>query len=306
MRDEHPIPGADRVVDGVRLHVVRHGTGAGLPLLLLHGFPTSSYLWRDVQRDLEHHHVTYAPDLLGAGRSERPAADRYDLAAQARLLLLWMDAIGLEQVAVAAHDIGGGVAVHLAVQAPERVAALVLVNTALHSDVWLVPEMAAIAAPVLGPVQLQALRVVPGLGRRYLRWQIARGLRAEPLTERELAHYADPLLSAEGAAGTLRLVRALDPDAVHAALLGLRAAVPPTLVLWGEGDPWHSTAYGRRVAADIPGSTYVVVPDAGHFLPEDRPERVAEEISAFLAEIGTPATAGGAQIVGGAQPAAGS
>jgi pimeloyl-ACP methyl ester carboxylesterase len=59
---------------------------------------------------------------------------------------------------------------------------------------------------------------------------------------------------------------------------------PPTLVLWGEQDVWHGPAYGRRVVADLPGALWVPVPDAGHLLPEDRPERVAEEVEGFLAE----------------------
>ena len=108
MRDVHPLPGGDHLVGDVRLHVVHHGAGPGLPLLLLHGLPTTSYLWRDVQRDLEHGHRTYAPDLVGLGCSERPADGRYDFGAQAALLLALADDLGLERFAVVGHDIGGG------------------------------------------------------------------------------------------------------------------------------------------------------------------------------------------------------
>ena len=287
MRDDHPIPGADHIVDGVRLHVVHHGAGDGLPVLLLHGIPTSSYLWRDVQRDLEHRHLTIAPDLLGLGSSERPADGRYDLASQAQLLIGLLDELELERVAVVGHDVGGGVAVHLAGLAPDRVAALVLVDAPLHADAWPVPEIRALAAPGLGEVQGSLLRWLPAAGRRYVAWNLARGLRATTLSPKSLGLYAGPLLSHDGTRGLLALVRACDPSAVESAFDIVRKEPPPTLVLWADDDVWHGSSYGRRVAGDVPGASFVTVAGSGHFLPEDRPERVAEELEGFLADLPT-------------------
>lgn len=287
MRDDHPLPGADHVVDGVRLHVVHHGAGNDLPLLLLHGVPTSSYLWRDVQRDLEHSHPTYAVDLVGLGGSERPADGRYDLAAQARLLLALADDLGLDRFAVAGHDVGGGVAVHLATLAPERVAALVLLDSPLHADVWPVPLVRLLAAPFLGEVQGAALRLVPGLGAGFLASQLAKGLRATELSEKSKRCYAEPLLTPDGVRGLLALIRAFDPAAVEAAFATVAAEPPPALVLWADGDAFLSPAIGRRIAGELPGASYVEIVDSGHFLPEDRPERVAEEVAGFLAEVGS-------------------
>lgn len=285
MRDEHPLPGTDHVVDGVRLHVVHHGSGAGLPVLLLHGMPTSSYLWRDVQRDLEHHHRTYAPDLVGLGCSERPAAGRYDFGSQASLLLGLVDQLGLERFAVVGHDVGGGVALHLTALARERVAALVLVDAPVHADLWPVPAVRSLAAPLLGEAQTTALRLVPGAAETVLGGALRRGLRGSELSGKVLAHYAAPLTTGDGGRGVLSLVRAFDPQATEAALALVAADPPPALVLWAAEDAWFSPAVGRRVAGDLPGASYVEVSDAGHFLPEDRPERVAEEIAAFLAEV---------------------
>lgn len=284
MRDEHPLPGTDHVVDDVRLHVVHHGAGPGLPLLLLHGMPTSSYLWRDVQRDLEHRHRTYAPDLVGLGCSERPAGG-YDFATQALLLLGLADDLGLDRFAVAGHDVGGGVAVHLTALARDRVAALVLVDSPVHADVWPIPAVRALATPYLGEAQTAALRMVPGAGAKYLGAQLGRGLRATELTPKVVGHYTASLLSADGSRGLLNVIRAFDPEATEAAFEVVRKDAPPALVMWADDDAWFSTAVGRRVAGDLPGASYVEVTDAGHFLPEDRPERVAEEIAAFLAEV---------------------
>ena len=285
MRDEHPLPGTDHVVDGVRLHVVHHGSADGLPVLLLHGMPTSSYLWRDVQRDLEHHHKTYAPDLVGLGCSERPPAGRYDFASQARLLIGLADDLGLDRFALAGHDIGAGVAMHLTALARDRVAALVVMDAPLYADLWPVPAVRALAVPYAGEVQTAALRLVPGAGAKFLGAQLARGLRATELSPKAVSHYVAPLMSADGGRGLLNVIRAFDPQATEAAFDLVRVDPPPTMVVWATEDAWFSTAVGRRTAGDLPGSSYIEVADAGHFLPEDRPERVAEEIAGFLAEV---------------------
>lgn len=285
MRDEHPLPGTDHVVDGVRLHVVHHGSGGGLPVLLLHGMPTSSYLWRDVQRDLGHGHRTYAPDLVGLGCSERPADGRYDFGTQASLLLALCDDLGLDRFAVAGHDIGGGVAAHLTALARDRVAALVLMDAPLYAELWPVPLVRLLATPWLGEAQTLLLRTVRRAGTTMLANQLARGLRATELSPKVLDHYTAPVLSADGGRGMLNLIRAFDPEATEAAFDVVSADPPPTLVLWAADDAWFSTAVGRRVAADVKDASYVEVVDAGHFLPEDRPERVAEELEGFLAEV---------------------
>lgn len=291
MRDEHPLPGTDHVVDGVRLRVVHHGSGKGVPVLLLHGFPTSSYLWRDVQRDLGPRHPTYAVDLLGLGCSERPRDARYDHASQARLVLSLLSSLGLSRVAVVAHDVGGAVAVHLAALAPERVAALVLVDTPLHPEVWPVPLVRLQSLPLLGEANGAVARLVPALGRRMLATALGRGLKATSFTPKTLSHYAEPLLTSDGSRGMLAVARAADPAAVEEAFRQVCAEPPPSLVLWAAEDAWFSPAYGRRVAGELRGASYVEVADAGHFLPEDRPERVAEEVEGFLAEVQASATA---------------
>jgi len=285
MRDSHPLPGADVVVDGTRLHVVSHGRPEGLPVLLVHGFPTSSYLWRDVMRDLEHDHRTIAADLIGLGASERPPHRRYDLSSQALLLLALLDELALPQVALVGHGLGGSVAVHLAALAPERVAALVLVDAPVHADVWPVPPALPMLAPGIGEAYVAGLRLAPALARSVLARSLgAGGPAAGSVAPPELGRYLAPLLSATGGRALLRLVRAVDLAAVEASWRLVRADPPPTLVLWGESDRLYSPAYGRRVAGEVPGASWVPVADAGHLLMLERPERVAEELAGFLGE----------------------
>jgi pimeloyl-ACP methyl ester carboxylesterase len=286
--DVHPISGRDVVVPGraggaaLRMHVVEHGrAGGGLPVVLLHGLPATSYLWRDVARDLEHERLCVMPDLLGCGESERPA-DRgaYRLEEQAATLLRLLDALGIDRFAVVGNDLGGAVAVHVAALAGARVAGLVLSGAPVHAEAWPTPPALPLLPRGVGEALVAVLRSRPALARRVL----ARAL-GTALSDRELDHYVGPLLSAEGAAALLRLVRSVDLAPVQDAWRLLCASPPPVLVLWGADDRLRSPAYGRRLAAEAPGAVWAPVADAGHLLPAERPERFAEELSGFLADL---------------------
>lgn len=286
MHDAHPLPGGDAVVEGVRIHVVRHGRDdrdhEHPPLVMLHGLPTSSYLWHDVMRNLEHGHRMAAPDLVGLGRSEHPANPRlHALDVQARLLLRVLDQLRLRRFVVVGHDIGGTVAVHMAAQAPTRVAGLVLCHAPLHADVWPVRPVLPLTLPGVRRAYAVALRRLPGAARQVMR----RSLRTD-LEPRELAHYVAPLLTAEGMRGLLDTVAAVDMTAANRSWQAVCAAAPPTLVLWGEDNHLLSPAYGRRLVADLPGAAWVPV-SGGPLLPQERPERVAEEIDGFVADLPT-------------------
>jgi pimeloyl-ACP methyl ester carboxylesterase len=284
MSGTQSLPGEDRVVAGMRLHVVSYGWDSGhVPLLLLHGVPTSGYLWHGVMRDLGHGYRTTAPDLAGLGRSERPRAP-LTLARQADLLLDLLDQLGYARAVVVGHDVGGAVAVHLAARAPERVAGLALVSTPLHREIWPPIRTIPLLLPGLRSALLRALRLQPdGAGRL-----LARALGVGPhsaLDSDELDVYLAPLLRPEGGGGLVDVVAGVDMNAAQQAWDLVRAAPPPTLVLWGEEDPLYSSSYGRRIAAEMPGAVWVPVPDCGHLLPHERPERVAEELAAFIAEL---------------------
>jgi pimeloyl-ACP methyl ester carboxylesterase len=286
--DVHPLPGRELVLPGgtssaaVRLHVVEHGrSGASVPLLMLHGVPATSYLWRDVARDLERDRLCVMPDLLGCGESERPTDPAaYRLEAQADLLLRMLDALGIERFAVLGTDIGGAVAVHVAARAGKRVAGLVLSGAPVHREVWPTTPVLPLRPRGSGEAVLGLLRTRPQIARRV----VGRALGAR-LSDRELDHYLGPLRSSEGSAALLRLVRAIDLAGVEEAWRAVCTAAVPMLVLWGEQDRLRSPAYGRRLVAEAPGAVWVPVANAGHLLPAERPERVAEEVAGFLAEL---------------------
>lgn len=288
MHDNHPLPGEDVVVDGVRLHVVVHGRDGdeGTAVVLLHGLATHGYLWHDTARDLGSRCRVIIPDLVGLGRSELPERG-LALPDQARTLLGLLDALGARRVVLAGHDIGGAVALHAAALAPERVAGLVLLSTPALPGGWPVRQSRPLLVPGVGAASLALLRRSPAAATRVLASALGLSGHGEGWVPEVLAAYLQPLLTPDGARGLLAVSRAIDLAGVRAALALVTADPPPTLVLWGADDAVRPAGYGRQLAGAIPGATFVTVADAGHLLPQDRPERVAEEIAGFLADRGT-------------------
>jgi pimeloyl-ACP methyl ester carboxylesterase len=286
--DPHPLPGRDVVVSAggpgndrqaqLRIHVAEHGRAAGrLPLLMLAEPPATSYLWRDVARDLEADHRSFMPDLPGCGASERPPNRRaYALDAQAQTMRALLDDLAVPRAAVVASGIAGLVALELAAVAPSRVAALILVGTVLHADSWPVAGVLPLLPVPSGEVLLSRLGGSRGRGKLAALLSTPDGP--------DLDHYLEPLAKKGGARSLLRWLRAVDMGLARGALDLVRAAPPPTLVLWGSGDHQLSPEYGRRVAGEL-AATWVPIAGAGHLVARERPERVAEEIAAFVSGL---------------------
>jgi pimeloyl-ACP methyl ester carboxylesterase len=281
----HPLPGTEVLISDatggpLRLHVVEHGRDAGrLPVLMLAEPPATSYLWRDVARDLGREWRCFMPDLVGTGASERPPQRRgYAIDAQAEALGGLLDVLGLARVAVVASGVAGAIAVELAARQPERVAALVLVGAVVHEDAWPTPGVLPLLPVGPGEAIFTLLRGRSERGRR----RVASLLGSQPAPD--LDHYVEPLRARAGAKAMLRVFRSVDMQVLARASELVGISPPPTLVLWGEEDRLLSLDYGRRVAAQF-GGTWVPVADAGHLIARDRPERVADEIAGFLDDL---------------------
>ena len=124
-------------IDGHRIAYDRQGEGS--PVILIHGIPTSNLLWRNVMPEPAKTHQVFAPDMLNYGKSDKPADANVSIEAQSRLIVKLMDQLGLKAADIVAHDIGGGVAQLIAVNYPERVRKLVLID-AVCFDSWPIPE----------------------------------------------------------------------------------------------------------------------------------------------------------------------
>jgi len=266
-------------LDGMRMH--RVDEGAGPPVLLLHGEPTWSFLYRRVIPHVVRAGArVIAPDYLGFGKSDKWTDDaRYSYAMHVRTVERLVETLDLNDLTVVGQDWGGPIGLRVAVRQRERVARLVVMNTGLFSgDEPLSEGLAAWRAYVARTPDLPAGLVV----RR------AAADRAG-VTNGIVDAYDAPFPDVASKAGARAFpamipTRPGDPGAREMAetRTALSAWALPTLVLWSDRDRVFPVAAGRRFAAIFPGAVFRVIEGAGHFLQEEAGDRVGREIAAFM------------------------
>src|SRR4051794_39466652 len=258
--------------------------GEGPALVLIHGITSSSRTWERVLPALAEHHTVIAPDLLGHGESAKPRGD-YSLGAYASGIRDLLVALGHPRATVVGHSLGGGIAMQLAYQFPERVERLVLVNSGgLGREVNLMLRAATLPGSEY---------VLPVLCAPALR-DAARGL-AKAFGFIGLKPGADLTGMAEGFASlaaldarraflhTARSIIDVGGQRVSASDRLYLAAGMPTLIVWGARDPMIPAAHGEAAHEEMPGSRLEIFPDAGHFPFNDDPSRFAAVLRDFVA-----------------------
>jgi pimeloyl-ACP methyl ester carboxylesterase len=275
-----PTPIRTIEVGGHRLAYRR--AGAGAPVLLVHGITTHSFLWEGVLQRLAAggRHDVVAVDLLGCGASDKPLDASYAIKAQADLLGRFCAALGLGRLHLAGHDLGGGVAQIMAVRQPALLRSLALVNTVGY-DYWPVQPISALRTPVIREILMAALDA------GALTMVVRRALfHKELATPALMAEFHRPLQTAEGRKAFVHLARCIDNADLMEIEGELRRLRVPTLVAWGLADVFLTSAIGDRLAADIPGARLERIAEAGHFVPLDQPERLADLLRAHFDAAG--------------------
>ena len=247
--------------------------GEGPLVLLLHGFPLSSHLWRGLIPALAARHRVIAPDLLGLGASARPAGSALDIRAQATYTSELVDHLGEDQVAIVGHSTGGGIA-QLLVDRRDDVEALILVDSIVF-DAW--PTDAVTEVQVMPPEQ-ETAHVAEVVVRAAFRL----GMREGEIGEEDVREYLRPWATDEDARFLFRWARALDGRGLRELESGMASWNLPTLILWGEEDPFQPATLGERLNAAIASSAFGLVPGCGHFLPEEAPETIYPIIAEYL------------------------
>jgi pimeloyl-ACP methyl ester carboxylesterase len=269
------------VLHGHRVSYKRAGWGP--VVVLIHGITGSSLTWEHVIEPLSEHYTVVAPDLLGHGESAKPRGD-YSLGAYASGIRDLLAAIGHDRATVVGHSLGGGVAMQMAYQFPERVERLVLVSSGgLGREVHLLLRAAAlpgseVVLPLLASQGL--IGQLDSLGALLGRF----GLRAGADLDEMWRGFCS--LSEPGARAafvhTLRTI--LDPGGQRVSAVDrlYLAAEMPSLIMWGERDPIIPFRHGVRATETMPGSRLVAFPDAGHFPHRDDPRRFVRELREFI------------------------
>jgi haloalkane dehalogenase len=263
-------------------------SGGGTPLVFLHGNPASSHLWRNVLPRVGRGRLL-APDLIGMGRSGKPAIG-YSFADHTRYLDAWFDALGLDRVVLAGHDWGGSLAFDWAARHPRRVLGIAFCEAIVKPMAWeeLSPQARARGQAIRAPGAGDLL-----LGQdTFIRQAFAGGGVLTPVSGRDLdtylAPYPDPASRRPILAWTRQMPLGGQPADLVArveaydAWLAASTTVPkllmtfdgsPTLLITKEMADW--------CAANIAALEIVSCGQAGHHAPEDRPEEIAAAIAAW-------------------------
>jgi pimeloyl-ACP methyl ester carboxylesterase len=270
-------------IDGMRLYYYAAGTrGVGEPLLLIHGFPTSSLLWTRLVPLVPAGHRIVVPDLLGFGRSELGDHDGapidLGISGHARRVAQLLDTLQIERVCLVGHGVGAAIAVALVTRQSQRVSRLCLVN-AVTTESWPRAETRRVRAAM--PV----LRCLPGW---FVLAVVGRWLRSAyrdaPALAQTAAQYLRPFRGTLGRRTLLDHLRSLTAAPDSRGNEAPRASVP-TAIIWGAHDPLLPAALARRLQTSIQGSTLDIVA-GGHFSPEESPEQVAVVLARLLQEDG--------------------
>lgn len=263
-------------VNGNRLAFLLAGGKASV--VLIHGIPTYSYLWRKVAPTLATAGLgTIAVDLMGYGRSDKPIGVDLGIAAQASMLAAALGLLTWQGGTIVGHDIGGGVAQLFAVNHPDLVRQLVLVDTIAY-DSFPEPGIARLKEPawdaILGAPDFDLKK---GLTKGFTRGMV----NSERVTPELIAAYERPFQGVEGRLAYLRAARALRTEELASRMDAVERLKIPTLIVWGAEDLFQPRRYGERLADAMPNARLEVITGASHFLPEDAPEALAERIVRF-------------------------
>jgi haloalkane dehalogenase len=260
--------------------------GVGDPIVLLHGNPTSSYLWRNVIPQLTGVGRCLAPDLIGMGRSGRAPDGRYRLADHVRYLDAWFEALDLRRATLVVHDWGSALGLHWARRHPDRVRALVYMEAIVRPLTWAEwPEAARKVFQALrSPAGEEMILAKNVFVERILPASVLRGLTAE-----EMERYREPFREpGEGRRPTLTWPREIPIDGEPADVTALvqeyatwlgRAPVPKLFV---NGDPGSILVGAQREFCRAWPNQREVTVKGSHFLQEDSPVEIGRAIAQFL------------------------
>ena len=275
-------------VDDTLFLVREWGEGDGTPVLLLHGVPETSSVWRDVAPALaEQGRRVIAPDLPGLGGSSYPGP--FDVASVVKQVVALLDAeVGDRAVDVVGHDWGGSVALGLTGGHPDRVRRLAVGNTVFrHVNLLRAPHIPFFAVPG-APELLFRLG-----GARVVETMLSLGWKSDVVLDPDVkAEYVAAYSEPGKVSAMLGYYRAAARPKLKAALrLGPALAGPPRvkaeqmLVFWGAADAVLPISVGESIVKDLGSSCdMVTIPGAGHFVVEEAPDVVRETLVRFLAE----------------------
>jgi len=278
----HLVPHSDHSqfvnVDGARVHYQEFGEALKPPIILIHGYTASVYVWKTVAPMLaDAGFRVIAVDLLGFGYSEKPSWFAYSIQSQAGMISRLMNCLGIGRAIIVGNSYGGAVALNLALDYPEAVEKLVLVDPVTNDEPKNHPLLRLVSVRGIGEVITPFIADSKFFLRHRMRGTIARA-NHHLVTEERMTAILRPLNAADGHHSLLATSRKWSANRIEqdAHLIGR-----PTLIIWGEEDKVISIKGGCKLHAEMANSRFVVLKNCGHVPQEEKSELFTELVSEF-------------------------
>ncbi len=268
-------------VDGARIHYQRFGDASKPTILLIHGYTASLYVWKTAAPMLADagFHVV-AIDLIGFGYSDKPKWFDYSITSQARMIARFMNRLGIGRATVLGSSYGGAVAATLALDYPERVEKLVLVDTVCNDTLKSHPILKLAAIPGIGEALTPFLVDSRAFQRHRMRGTLARA-NHQLITDERVESILRPLTAADAHHSLLATSRNW-----HACRIEQDAHLisQPTLIIWGEDDKVIPAEDGQKLHSSILNSRFFVLKGCGHVPQEEKSDLFVQLVTEFCSD----------------------
>lgn len=263
-------------VNKVKLHYLEEGKGEAI--LMLHGFPTSGYLWRNVMPELSKDYRVIAMDLPGFGQSGKSHDLSYSFNFYDKIIDGFLNELDIAKVTLVLHDLGGPLGLLWAVRHQEKLEKLVLLNTLVYADFSWGVKLFMLGTRL--PFVKSWLSSPKGIA-----WAMRFGVeQKEKLTPEVIQNYQAPFKSSADQKALLKTVSNLSLKAFGEIESNFPKLKIPIRVIYGKNDrilPKVANTM-QRVKSDFPSAEVTVLPNCGHFLQEDEPEKIGQLILDFM------------------------
>ncbi len=264
-------------VDGVRVHYQEAGHSSGPPIILIHGFASSTLVWSKVFLEFAARGFrVIAPDLLGYGYSAKPRDFDYTIRAQARMVDRLLDRLRHDRAFIVGSSYGGAVAATIALDYPERVERLVLVGAVTNNEPTKYLLMRLFGSPLIGNILSPLLLGSRRLLKRRMKQVYDR--HSWVLDDHRVEARHQPLRTAANHRAIIRTVRRWDADRIQREA---HLITQPTLLLWGDDDVEVPLRHGEQLRDAIRDARLIVFRDCGHLPHEEVPQAFTEVVSDF-------------------------
>ncbi len=282
--DEYPFTSRTLYLDGLKYHYIDEGEGD--PILMVHGNPTWSFAWRNLVKNLSPNYRALAVDHIGCGFSDKPQNYQYTLNQHIENLSSFITQLDLTKITLVAHDWGGAIGMGAVCKMKERFSRIILMNTAAFLSQEIPFRIAVCRWPILGSIGVKGFNL---FSRAALVMAVNN---RKNMTDSVKAGYLAPYNSWKNRIAVDQFVKDIPLDQSHPSYQTLQEVESglenlkeiPKLFIWGEKDWCFTTNFLDRFQEFFPDSKTHRIPTAGHYLFEDAPEEVSEQIQIFLKE----------------------